>query len=503
MQESIKSYRRILKSATVIGGASVVNVLIGLVRTKIIAVLIGPGGIALVSLYGGLVSTAATFASMGIGTTGTRQIAEAFAKDDAHELQAVRRAIFWGALLLSSMGAIAVWSLRELLAVKVLGGPQYVDAVGWLALGVALSVASSSQGALMQGMRRIGEVARLSVLSSLLYTITGGALLWYFGQSCLIAYVLIGPLLSFLLGHWYVARLPKLAVEPVAMQNLLLQWKHLLRLGIPFMGAGIVGSLVSLWIRVKVDVTLGSDALGHFQAAYTISMQYIGFVLTAMGADYYPRLTGVIEDHPAASRLVNEQTEVALLLSAPVFIAMIGLAPWVIHLLYSAEFTPAVSVLRWQILGDILKVASWPLGFVILATGAGNAFFWAESLVAVLMGVIIEVFLSEFGLNMTGIAFLLSYAALLPMVYFFARRRIGFRWDRNLLNLILTIFTLCLCTAEVSLRFWWGDILTVVLSLAFAAYTLSRIVAMGNVGGFPGRIQIFFEQWLDKWSFRK
>jgi len=481
----------------------VVTVLIGLVRTKTIAVLIGPGGIALVSLYGGLVSTAATFASVGIGTTGTRQIAEAFAKDDAHELQVVRRSIFWGSLLLSCMGAMAVWSLRELLAVKVLGGSQYADAVGWLAIGVALSVASSSQGALMQGMRRIGEVARLSVLGSLLYTITGGALLWYFGQSCLIAYVLIGPLLSFLLGHWYVARLPKLTAEPVAMQNLLLQWKHLLRLGIPFMGAGIVGSLVSLWIRVKVDGTLGPDALGHFQAAYTISMQYIGFVLAAMGADYYPRLTGVIEDHKAATRLVNEQTEVALLLSAPVFIAMIGLAPWVIHLLYSAEFSPAVSVLRWQILGDILKVASWPLGFVILAAGAGKAFFWVESLVAVLMGGVIEAFLSRFGLNVTGIAFLLSYAALLPVVYLFARRRIGFRWDRSVLNLMLAIFVLCLCTAEISLRFWWGDVLTVALSLAFAVYTLSRIVAMGDVGGFSGRIKLLVEKWLGKWNFRK
>jgi len=69
--------------------------------------------------------------------------------------------------------------------------------------------------------------------------------------------------------------------------------------------------------------------------------------------------------------------------------------------------------------------------------------------------------------------------------------------------LMLAIFVLCLCTAEISLRFWWGDVLTVALSLAFAVYTLSRIVAMGDVGGFSGRIKLLVEKWLGKWNFRK
>jgi len=69
-------------------------------------------------------------------------------------------------------------------------------------------------------------------------------------------------------------------------------------------------------------------------------MTYLGFVLGAMATDYYPRLTAAISDTATATRLVNEQTEVALLLCAPVLLAMLGLAPWVIHLLYSAEFAP-------------------------------------------------------------------------------------------------------------------------------------------------------------------
>ena len=266
------------------------------------------------------------------------------------------------------------------------------------------------------------------------------------------------------------------------------QWQTLLRLGIPFMGAGLMASLVQLWIRVEVGNTIGAESLGHFQAASTISMQYIGFVLAAMGADYYPRLTGVINDHKAATRLVNEQTEIALLLSAPVFIAMIGLTPAVIHLLYSSAFAPAVDVLRWQILGDVLKVASWPLGFVILAAGAGKTFFWTETLALVIMGGLIAAFSSSVGLKITGIAFLVCYLVYLPLVYLLAKRRIGFKWTGNNVKLMITIFTLCTTIAVISTQYWWGAIAAVVLSLISALCALVRIASIGKLGGSLGRM---------------
>jgi O-antigen/teichoic acid export membrane protein len=494
MNDRAASYRRILKSSSIIGGASVINIAIGLVRTKIIALLLGPAGIGLVSLYTGLMSTATAVSTMGIGTIGTRQIAEALSHEDERAVALLRRAMFWGALLLASAGALVVWSLRELLAVHVLGGAEHATIVGWLAFGVAFSVAGASQGALIQGMRRIGDMARLSVYGSLLNTVLGVALLWQWGQAGLVAYVLIGPLMSLLLGHWFVSRLPKLTSGDVSIQEMAHQWQTLLRLGIPFMGAALVGTLVQLWIRVEVGNTLGAESLGHFQAAWTISMQYIGFVLAAMGADYYPRLTGVINDHQAATRLVNEQTEIALLLSAPVFIAIIGLTPWVIHLLYSSAFLPAVDVLRWQILGDVLKVASWPLGFVFLATGAGKTFFGTESFALLLMGGLIAGFSSSVGLRITGIAFLVCYAALLPLVYWLAKRRIGFIWQPNIWRLLSVILALCILVAILSVRYWWGTIVAIGLTLVFGFYTLVRLAHMSNVGGPVGRLVAMGQQ---------
>ncbi len=498
MSEEAASYRRILKSSSIIGGASVINIVFGMVRTKILAALLGPAGIGLASLYTGLMSTASTVAIMGIDTIGTRQVAAALSQEDMRALKIVRRTMLWGALLLASAGGLAVWMMREVLAIQVLGNAAYSTSVGWLALGVALSVAGASQGALIQGMRRIGDIAKLSVYGSILNTIFGVTILWQWDHQGLVAYVLIGPLVSFLLGHWYVVRLPKVESGNVSAKEIVQEWQLLLRLGVPFMGAGVVGAMVQLWIRVDVGNTLGIESLGHFQAAWTISMQYIGFVLGAMVADYYPRLTGLINDHKAATRLVNEQTEIALLLSAPVFIAMIGLAPWIIHLMYSSAFLPAVDVLRWQILGDVLKVASWPLGFVIVAAGSGKTFFVTETLVLVLMGGVISVFSSSVGLQITGIAFLLCYVVYLPLVYLLAVRKIKFRWQSNVKYLLVITFVLCILVAVLSTRYWWGPIVTVGLAFMFGIYTLVRLARMSKVGGAAGRIAAFGQKVLGK-----
>lgn len=152
--------------------------------------------------------------------------------------------MFWGVLMLAATGALVVWSLREILAVYILGSIEHAQMVGWLALGVALSVASGSQGALIQGMRRIGDMARLSVYSAILNTVLGIGLLWQWGSAALWAFILIGPLFSFLLGHLYVSKLPKSKAVNISTQDLLGQWTIFLRLGIPFMGAGLISTLV-------------------------------------------------------------------------------------------------------------------------------------------------------------------------------------------------------------------------------------------------------------------
>jgi PST family polysaccharide transporter len=488
VKDSQTSYRSILKSTSIIGGASFINIAIGLLRSKVLAISLGPAGVGLASLYTGLMGTASAVATMGLGPVGTRQIAEACSKNEKRAIAVARRALFWGTMFLACAGGIVVWSLRSILAVHALGSVSYASAVGWLSIGVALSVAGASQGALIQGMRRIGDIARLNVFGSVCSTALGVFFLWRWGKAGLLAYVLVVPLASFVLGHVYVSRLPKTAKEPVALSDLMGEWRILLRLGLAMVGAGFAQQFVQLWIRVDVARVLGQQSLGQYQAAWTISTYYVTFVLGAMATDYYPRLTGVVHDHKAAGNVINEQTEIALLLSAPVLIAMMAMAPWVIHLLYASSFTPAIEILRWQVMGDVMKVAGWPLGFLILAAGDGKTYLLTETSAWLVAAGLIAGFASVLGLPITGIAYLAMYAFYLPIVYWLARRRIGFRWSRSVQLLFAATFVLCVCVDILVGLTRWGMWAGCFATAAFAVFSLGRITHMSNLGGPIGRL---------------
>jgi len=488
-REIERSHRQILRSSSIIGGASLINILVGLLRIKVVAVMLGPAGVGLVGILLNLMSTVATIAALGFGTVGTRQIAEAVGREDQQGIDSARRALFWGTLCLAFVGGILVWSLRHVLADKVLADPGMASTVGWLAVGVALTVAAGSQGAMLTGMRRIGDYARVQVCTAAMSTVLGLAAIWSLGEAGLLLYILAGPLAAFVAGQFYLARLPKLQTPRTPLRLLGEQWKTMARLGMAFMVAGLVGMLGQLAVRTLVQQQLGADSLGHFQAAWMISMTYLGFVLGAMGTDYYPRLTAVIHDHAAVNRLVNEQTEVALLLAGPVLLGMLALAPWVVRLLYSADFDAATDVLRWQILGDVLKIASWPLGFVILAAGAGRTFMFSESAAMVVFAGVTWLALPWLGIQATGISFLVMYMVYLPLVFWLAKRRTGFVWSRAAgWNAGLLLSAAVLIAVCGFWHDWLAAMVGTLLAGIFGLVALLRLAHMSELGGPVGRV---------------
>jgi O-antigen/teichoic acid export membrane protein len=493
------SHRQILRASSIIGGASVINILIGLLRIKVVAVVLGPAGIGLIGILQNLMATAATIAALGLGNVGTRQIAEAAGRDDQAGIDTARRALFWGTLCLAAFGGLLLWTLRDVLADKIMGDPGMASSIGWLAIGVALTVASGSQGALLTGMRRVGDIARVQVYSAFLSTVLGISAIWLLGAAGLLLFILSGPLSGFVIGHLYVARLPGMQTQRSAFPDLVNQWKSMAKLGTPFMVAGLATVLGQLMVRTLVQRDLGAAELGYFQAAWVLSMTYLGFVLGAMGTDYYPRLTAAMHDHVKANRLVNEQTEVALLLAGPVLLAVLALAPWVIQLLYTPKFAPAATILRWHILGDVLKLASWPLGFIILAAGDGRTFLLIETTAIVVFAGTTWLLLPWFGVVATGISFLLMYMIFLPLVYLLARRRTGFHWNRTVIrDLALLSIAALLVAACGAWHEWLGVTVGLVLAAVFGFITLLRLARMAELGGALGKLSAAIRHFYSK-----
>ncbi|MCL4528654.1 MAG: oligosaccharide flippase family protein, partial [Chloroflexi bacterium] len=316
-----RSYGQILKSTALIGGSSAINIVLGILKTKVLAVLLGPAGMGLMSMYSSIMSTASSVTGVGLASSGVRQIAEAEAGNDATAIASTRAALRWATMLLAWGGAIALYLLRIPISKWIFGNSKYTGAFIWLSLGVASTTINGSQTALINGLRRIGDLARIQVLGAVVGLVVSVIIVWFWRERGIEIFVAAAALTSYLLSAYYAKKIPVIKVK-LDLAIIYKELKKLFSLGLVFMLTGLMSTVVPLLTRTMVMRELGLKANGIYQAAYAIAGLYIDFILTAMGKDYYPRLTGVAHDTKAINRMVNEQTEIVLLLAAPFMILL-------------------------------------------------------------------------------------------------------------------------------------------------------------------------------------
>jgi O-antigen/teichoic acid export membrane protein len=429
------SSRGMIRSMLIIASAQAVNVLISVFRMKILAVLLGPSGVGLLAIYNNLQTTASTAAGLGMRSSGVRQIASA--KNEELSLRRVRVVLFTAHLVQGLVAMAAIWLFRERLSILLLGTDARSTEVGLVGVAVLLTLIGSSQTALLQGMRRIGDLGRVTVLGALAGTIAGLGAVWLSGEDGLIWFVLVQPLTAVLVALAYTRKLPALAGARLSLFAIWSVWRPMAALGAVFMLASLTSSTTLLLVRGRVSQELGLGAAGLFAASWGITMQYVGFLLNAVSADYYPRLTEVIGDRASATRLMNEQIQLCLALGGPVLLLLIGLAPWMMTLLYSHEFASAAAMLQWQTIGNVFKLASWPLSFAFIASARAGVYLFVETIWNALFLGFVWFGVPLLGLTVAGTAFLAAYVVYFAALSLLVRRLHDFRWEPLSLRLVV------------------------------------------------------------------
>lgn len=430
---SQSSHGQILKSSALIGGASAINLALGAVRMKAMALLLGPSGVGLLGVYTSICDLVRSVAGLGINTSGVRQIAEAAGSGDAQRIARTVWTLRRVALASGLLGALLLVLFRGPIARVTFGGTQNADWLVLLALAVLFAEVSAAQAALVQGMRRIGDLARINVLGAFYGMVLGVGVVWFFWRQDVPERGVVPSIVCVtgmgILTSWWYAR--KVRVERIRLRlpEVAGEARALLRLGLVFMSTTLMAMGMAYLIRLILVRQIGVEAAGQYQAAWSLGGVYIGFIVQAMGADFYPRLTAVAQNPVECNRLVNEQAEVGLLLAGAGVAATLTFAPWVIRLFFSQEFTPAVEVLRWICLGMLLRVLSWPLGFILVARGEGAWFFWTELLANAIQLALVWFGVQWFGVRGAGMAFFGLYVVYLVGIYMVARRLTGFRWS--------------------------------------------------------------------------
>jgi PST family polysaccharide transporter len=476
-QPAERTHGQILKSSAWIGGSSVLNIAIGIIRTKAMAVLLNPAGFGLFGIYGSISSLAQSVAGMGLSSSGVRQIAHAMSSDDTQSIGRTAAVLRRTSILTGLLGAVLLAVFARKVSILTFGNSQHAGAIVLLSIAVFFQVISNGQHALIQGMRRIRDLAEMRVLGTALGALLSISLVYFLREKGVVPSLVAVALITLSVSWWYSR---KIHIQPPSLlpAQLRQEVSALLKLGLVFMSNYFMGMGSAYAVRVFLLRNIGFAAAGYYQSASTMGRLYTGFVLESMGADFYPRLTACNEDNSACNRLINEQTQVGLLLAGPGVIATLTLAPVAIALFYSTKFSAAVGLLRWISLGAILQVITWPMSYMVVAKGKRAIYFGTEMALGIMSISLAWICVRSFGLNGAGIALLGTNVFHGLMLLPISRHLSGFRWsaaNRQTGLLFLSLAALVFAAFYV-LPFIMATCLGILAALLGAIYSIRTIV---------------------------
>ena len=438
------SYLHILKYISLFGGVQVLNVLIGIVRNKCVAMLLGPQGVGLISLFNSSTRLIGDATNFGIPMSAVRNLAEDYDKGDEEKLTADIAVVRSWSLLTALLGLFICIALSPLLSRYTFSWDGHTLHFVLLSPCVALTALAGGELAILKGVRKLGALAAISVYNVLAALVLTVPLYYLFGDTAIVPSLVLMALVQLLLTIVVSYRLypPHVSLR----KSLLDKGWGMIRLGTAFVLAGILGS--------------GAELI-------MMTMVYAGMVFSAMETDYFPRLSGVNSLRFTFNQIVNRQIEVTLLLISPLLSFFLLFLPQLILFLYSDKFLPALGMAQVLVLAMYVRAIRLPVEYIPLAKGDSRSYLILEGLYDLLLVSLVLLGFWKGQLFGAGLGVAAAGVLNLGCVYGYAYARYDYRLSSSVVVYTLIQMTIgllvffCVRSEHDSLR--WGAALTLCL----------------------------------------
>ncbi len=403
-RKSKTTYAHVLKYTGVFGGVQGLKMLVAVLRNKLTALFLGGTGLGLIAVYNSISEFAVNASNLGLPLNATRQTSELYDEGDeaavAHLVSVIRTWILWTALL-----SVVICTALSPLVSYLFFDHQYnrfTDVMMVIPIVVSFLVAEG-ECAILKGVRRLRNVALIEVLVALATLFLTVPFYYFLG----IKGVLLGLTCSGLASvctHFYFS----LKIYPYRVnlfsRQIFCEGLPMIKVGIPYVLAGVANAGLNMAIPSLILASGTLADLAYYRVGFMLMAGYAGIAFVALEADYYPRLSAAQHDKEKMNTAINRQIEVCVHLITPFLILFIMLMPWIIPLLYEAEFLVALDMTVCACFYTFLRAIMLPVSYTSLAKGDSVFFLVMEVLSDVVFAFLIWVLYMRLGLMGAGIA---------------------------------------------------------------------------------------------------
>lgn len=349
----------------------IIKILVGLITSNVIAIFVGPSGMALVGNLRNFVSSIEALGTLGFENGVIKYVSEN--KQNNSKLKATISTIFFTILSSCFILGLTLFLFSDYFNDSVFGTLRYGYIIKFMAVALPFYIGNIFLTAIINGLGNYRKVILITIVGNILGLITSLVLITQFHVKGALFAIILTPSLLFFVSLYYINNEIKI-IKFISFKEIkILELKNLSSFTIMALVSSVFGPLVFLAIRHHIIDDLGMNQAGYWEAINRISSYYFLFITSILGIYFLPKLA-ISKSYAETNTLIKSYFKGVFPLFVFGLIVLFVFKDIFIQLVFTKEFLPVSKLFFWQIVGDILKAASYILAFQFYAKKMTKAF---------------------------------------------------------------------------------------------------------------------------------
>ncbi|WP_426091563.1 oligosaccharide flippase family protein [Flavobacterium sp. DSR3-2] len=478
MSDSKTSYHQIVKTTSLFGGVQFLTIIIAVIRTKLIAVFIGPAGMGIIALLNSAIGVISGLSGLGLETSGIKHISADYKNENLNTVSATVSVVKIVALLTGILGTLLTMIFSSWLSIITFGNSDQMYAFVFLSITLLFKQLTTGELAVLQGLRKMRFLAKANLYGNIFGLLLSIPLYYFYGIDAIVPTIIVTSLSALLYSFYYSGKV-EIERKSITKIQLMTDAKRIFTLGFMLTLSSSLTLLTTYLIQIYVGKVGNLEQVGFYNAGFILLNSYVGVIFTVMSTDYFPRLASISDQNEKVRTSVIQQSFISILIITPVIILFLTLIPLIVKIVFTPQFAAIIPMVCFGILAMLFRAVSWSMGYILIAKGDSNMFLKTAvgfNAISLLLNVLGYYF---YGLEGLGFSFLVYY-----MIHFFGLKIITFKrynffFDSDFYKIYLICILMCMATflfryiPNPILKYCLMSVM-VVLSIAFVVFQMNK-----------------------------
>lgn len=381
---------------------------------KVLAVYVGPAGYAVIGNFLNIVGVVTTFASGALNTGVTKYTAEYF--DDESSQRAVWRTAGTISISATLLLSILVGVFHKQLSVWGLKRVDLGFLFLWFAGSLLFFMLNNLLLAIMNGKKEVRGYVTINIIGSITSAGLSGFLALKWGVEGALIATMVNQSLTFVVAFIYCRRISWFTLRGLWGKIDPIIAGKLGKFSLMAFTSAVVSPVSSVMVRNHLVNSFGWESAGHWQAVTKISDTYLMLVTSTLSLYYLPRLSE-IRDIKELKHEILFGYKVIIPIVTICALSIFLSRELIIRMLFTVNFLPMRDLFAWQLAGDVIKIASWLMAYVMIGRAMVRTFIITEIGFSFTFVVLVYAFTSLLGIKGAVFAYFVSYMIYLTVIY--------------------------------------------------------------------------------------